>query len=177
MTSQKNELGVYYSPEDYANFWRRITAWIIDLLVLSLLISSYSLLFFYFAHGNSTAFTLLFAVSLATCLLYLTVIKASQFSTLGFWCTKIQIVNLLGEKPSFWTMGFRFILLTLGPFELLIDLLWLTGEKTRQTLRDKYAGTYVIRKNAVPIGKAPIIQTRLDVLGWHLVFSEVDIPE
>jgi len=53
-------------------------------------------------------------------------------------------------------MTFRFALLAIGPFELLTDLLWLTGEETKQTLRDKFVGTYVVKKTAIPIGEAKL---------------------
>ncbi len=108
---------------------------------------------------------------------YLTILKRSNLSTVGFRIGKVKIVNLTGETPSIPTMSLRFLLLSLGPFEFFIDLLWLTGEGTKQTLRDKYVGTYVVKRDATPIGSSTIVHTRLHVLGWNLLYSEVNVPE
>ena len=61
----------------------------------------------------------------------------------------------------------------IGPFELIFDIIWLTQEQTKQTLRDKYVGTYVINKNAVPITNSIIQNVTLNVMGWSLVYDEV----
>ncbi len=70
-------------------------------------------------------------------------------------------------------MILRVLLLTLGPFELLFDIIWLTSEATRQTLRDKFIGTYVVNRNAAPIGKARLQNVTLGVMGWNLMYQEI----
>lgn len=174
--AQISDNGVYYQEHNYASFWLRILAWGIDLSVLSLIFTG-----IYFCYINLPVFTendfdYYFWFSFLLCYLYLTVVKVSAFSTLGFHTTKIKIVNLHGKTPSLWLMTFRFILLSIGPFSFIIDLLWLTGEKTKQTLRDKFVGTYVVKKNAEPMGSGKIIHTMLHFLGWNLSYREVDIP-
>ncbi len=169
--------GIYYAAESYAGFWLRIFAWAIDLLFLSILVVGYIIIFINYSEWSISEFNILFGVSFITCHLYLTVVKTSEKSTLGFRVTNIKIVDLQGRKPSFFKMTFRFLLLTIGPFELVTDLLWLTTEKTKQTLRDKFVGTYVVKKPAQPVGEAPIVETRLFVLGWNLMYREVVQPE
>lgn len=169
--------GVFYSKQDYAGFWIRVLAWGIDLAVVLAVIFIYSMIYGYALPGNELSLNVFLISSFLTCFLYLAILKRSDLSTLGFRLAKIKIVNLKGEIPSIFTMSLRFLLLAFGPFELLTDLLWLTGEGTKQTLRDKYVGTYVVKRNSNPIGTSNIIQTRLNVLGWNLLFSEVNIPE
>ncbi len=70
-------------------------------------------------------------------------------------------------------MLFRYCLLIVGPLEIFLDLIWLTGEETKQTFRDKYVGTYVVNLKAKPIGQGPQIITKMNVMGWHLMFREV----
>jgi hypothetical protein len=41
--------GVYYSPKSYAGFWERVFAWIIDLIVVSILIVFYAFIFYNFS--------------------------------------------------------------------------------------------------------------------------------
>lgn len=56
----------------------------------------------------------------------------------------------------------------------IFDLIWLTGEDTKQTFRDKYAGTYVVRNKAKPIGKGKQRITKFNVVFWHFMFREVE---
>jgi hypothetical protein len=58
----------------------------------------------------------------------------------------------------------------------MFDLLWLTGDDYKQTLRDKFAGTVVIRKKAVPAGTGEIRLNRYQMLGYSFVFYEVRKP-
>ena len=169
--------GVYYAKPDYAGFWLRVLAWCIDIMIILLILWSYFLVFNYYSQWSESEFKILFWLSLVTCHIYLVVIKNTKISTVGFWLTNIRVVDLHGNKPSFLKMTFRFLLLSIGPFELVTDLLWLTGEETKQTLRDKFVGTYVVKKSAFPCGTAKIVQKRLCFLGWNLLFSEVVIPQ
>jgi hypothetical protein len=52
-------------------------------------------------------------------------------------------------------------------------MIWLTSEVTRQTLRDKYVGTYVVRRDAVPVGRDRLQEVMLGVMGRHLTYWEV----
>lgn len=99
--------------------------------------------------------------------------KRSKIRTIGYILTGVKIVNLKGEKPSIFKMILRASLLVIGPFELIIDIIWLTSEVTKQTLRDKYVGTYVVNLNAIPIGKGRLQNVTLGVMGWNLMYKEV----
>ncbi len=177
MTDFISQTGVYYRQEDYAGFWKRCIAWLIDLTVILLFVGLYGYLVFSFIEDSSFAVKVSFSGSLLSAYAYLAILKSSRFKTLGFKVAHITIVDLKGEKPSWSTMLVRFLLMTLGPFTLLYDLLWLTGETTRQTLRDKYMGTYVIKNDSTPLGMGKIRSVRLDFMGWHLIFRETIIPE
>lgn len=168
---------MYYAADSYAGFWVRLLAWLIDLLVLSVFLGSYGLVYAKFSEQTLGETNILFLISLITSHFYLAIIKRTKGSTLGFKLTKIKVVNLYGDRPSVVAMTVRFLLLAVGPFSLFPDLIWLAGERTKQTLRDKFMGTYVVRKSANPIGEAEIVQTRLLLLGWNLIYREVKIPE
>src|SRR5207249_2120250 len=111
------------------------------------------------------------------CYAYLVFLEASPIGTLGFLLTGVKIVTLKGERPSFLRMTFRLLLWFLGPFNVLVDLWWLTGDDCKQTLRDKCAGTIVIRKTAVPAGHGEITLKRYQLLAHSFVFYEVRKPE
>ena len=100
-------------------------------------------------------------------------VEPSSIGTLGFILTGVKVVNLKGERPSFVRMSFRLFLWVLGPFHPVIDLLWLTGDPDRQTLRDKLAGTYVVRKDAVPCGQGTVRLAHYFLFGLSILFPEV----
>jgi len=168
-SSKKNEpdYGVFYHLTDYASFWKRVAIALIDFaVIISLLILIKLFANPLYFHHSEISF-LLFSFT------YLAILKPSKIRTLGYIVTGVKIVNLKGNKPSFFHMLLRTALLLIGPFTLIFDILWLTGEPTRQTLRDKYVGTYVIKKNADPLGKGILQRVSLDVICWHLIYREV----
>jgi hypothetical protein len=62
----------------------------------------------------------------------------------------------------------------LGPLNWLIDLGWLSGDRHRQSLRDKFAQTYVIRQQTHPAGRGPIVFSHYDIFGFSFLFQEVE---
>jgi hypothetical protein len=60
-----------------------------------------------------------------------------------------------------------------GPLNFLIDLMWLTGDANRQAIRDKFAGTYVVRQDAMPAGTGPILVRTYMFWGMTFLFREV----
>ena len=105
--------------------------------------------------------------------LYLTILRGSQLRTLGYILTGVKIVNLKGATPSFFWINIRLFFWFLGPFVPLFDLIWCWGDENRQMLRDKLAGTYVVRRTALPVGSGPIGATTLFVFGLTFVYPEV----
>ena len=71
-------------------------------------------------------------------------------------------------------MTARLLLWVVGPLNFIFNMLWLTGEESRQTFKDKYVGTYVVRKSAHPIDSGPLKVRRFDILPLHLMFYEVE---
>jgi len=113
---------------------------------------------------------------------YLAVLKRSRIRTLGYVLTGVRIVNIEGKRPSLLRMTIRmapvfplqFVAL---PWSLLFDLGWMVDEPQRQTLRDKWAGTFVVRRKAVPVGTAPVRYKRIGLGGIFLIFPEVGRTE
>jgi hypothetical protein len=62
---------------------------------------------------------------------------------------------------------------TLGPVNFLLDLLWVPSDPCRQALRDKFAHTYVIRRDAVPVGSGRIAYGIYTAFGMTMLFAEV----
>jgi uncharacterized RDD family membrane protein YckC len=112
-------------------------------------------------------------IILTVAYLYLTVLQRSRIRTLGYILTRVRIVDIRGGKPSLLQMTVRLIPLVPVPWSLLFDLGWIVDEPHKQTLRDKWAGTFVVRHKAVPIGTAPVRYKRIAFCGIFLIFPEI----
>lgn len=161
--------GVYYQTRDYAGILRRLFIDTVDLVVLIILAF---VLFIMGAWSDwlSEAFVPLFLV---LCYIYLAGLKATRMGTLGYILAGVRLVNLQGQQASIWRSSFRLGLILLGPLNLLFDLLWVGNDPNRQSIRDKFAGTYVVRRKANPTGRGPISYKTYFVMSYTLLFPEI----
>ena len=151
----ESETGVFYHKDDYASFTRRVVAGIIDIYVI-IVLSTLFLIFTRFLNDQiSLKSNYIFLIDMA--FIYLTFLKRSKFRTIGYYITGIKIVDLSGCKPSLYNMFLRVIVLIIGTYDYSKSIELVKTELTKQTLRDKYLGNYVIKADAKPIGSGPII--------------------
>lgn len=168
----KNKIGVYYDLNDYAGFFRRFISLLIDFVFILFILFFFLLIKESLDETNIVLDNLVF-VWLIFMVIYFTILKASSLRTIGYRLMGIKIVTLKGQKPNFVTMLFRFFLWLFGPFQLPYDILWLINDEHRQCMRDKCAGTYVIKKNAKPVGEGNINVINYLILGFNLLFEVV----
>jgi len=142
----------------------------IDLLFVFLILK----LLFYFLGNIGDGFVLLIWFIIST--LYFTIIKSSNVKTLGYRLLGLRIVNLGGSKPSFSQMILRHLISLIGPFQLPYDIIWIVQDDQKQTLRDKFVGTYVIKSKAKPIFENKIFTFYYFVHGFLFLFEEVKHP-
>jgi uncharacterized RDD family membrane protein YckC len=186
----KKDFGVYYLLSSYGSLPKRIVAASIDLVFLILIAFFISWLWaLYSTEPNIDIAAEYGWLALAffspsyfwTCVfisfIYLAIIKPSFLRTIGYKIAGLKIVNMKGNRPSFFQMTWRFLLLIFGPINLIIDIFWLGGDDDRQALRDKMAGIYVVGKNALPAGSGPFKYSNYHFLGLSFVFKEVKRPE
>lgn len=174
MSDLKENFGVIYTKEDYAGFIKRVLIGVVDGLVFIVLLTPW-IVFTTLLLNNHGAFYLrinwIFTIILSVW--YFALLKRSKYRTVGYVLMGVKIVNLQGETPSIFKMILRLFLLFLGPFTMYIDLLWITSEATKQTLRDKYVGTYVVNKNAAPVRQGKLQNVTLGVMSWSLMYREI----
>jgi uncharacterized RDD family membrane protein YckC len=166
--------GVYFAPDDYVGLMRRIVILLVDLAVLIGVYLVIDTLFTPMSDDQNDLFVfmyLLFAWA------YLTVIKASNIRTVGYWLTGSKILNLRGERPSIFRMTCRLLLWGFGPFNLFFDLWWSAIDDDRQTLRDRFTGTCVVNNRAEPIGTAEIHLAIYHAFGFALMYPCVMHPK
>jgi len=163
--------GVYFARRDYAGFLRRLLIIVVDLLVI-FVVGFFIQLFWSLAEpGVESPIPSL--MWFGSAYLYLTLLRGTRLRTLGYILTGVRIINLKREPPGFFWMNLRLFLWVVQPIILIVDLVWFWGDEDRQMLRDKFAGTYFIRRGAVPIGAGPILASTLFVLGYAIVYPEV----
>ena len=169
--------GVYYAHADYAGFWRRIIIDLIDFAVavtLALIVSAAVATWVTTDHDAIPR--IVFWAMLGVGFLYLIVLKRTNVRTLGYRLAGVRVVDLHGARPSLWALSVRTGFIVAGPLGALVDLLWLTGDRHRQALRDKFAHTYVVRQRAVPAGHGTIAHSTYTILGYGFLFPEVREP-
>lgn len=177
-----NSLGEadYYNLKDYATFGTRLLVIIIDSVVLFLCgVALWIPLATLFVSGvletdPSGIFWLAYA---ALIWWYLGPLKRSDFGTLGFKLLGVKLVSAKGGRPSLGNMTVRMLMWTFGPFNFLLDLLWLGADTESQSLRDCYLGTYLVKRQATPVGRGPLHLTRYCAMGFALAYPRVCRPK
>jgi uncharacterized RDD family membrane protein YckC len=173
MNNCEENFGVIYRKKEYAGFLKRVVISLVDIIIISVVSACCLYITDFIFYSEDTYYNFNFFFTLAFCIFYLAILKRSKIRTVGYIITRVKIVDLKGQKPSIFKMILRVLLLFLGPFELFFDIIWLTSEATKQTLRDKYVGTYVINQHAVPIRKGKLQNVSLGFMGWNLMYREV----
>ncbi|MEO9930710.1 RDD family protein [Rhodopirellula bahusiensis] len=171
--------GVYFSRQSYPGFIRRTLAMVIDGTILMLAgtaIWMLLLLLFYAMEFSHRPDALYFAIWSAITWLYMTVIKRSWLRTVGYRLAGLQIVDARGSRPSLTRMTFRMLMWIFGPFNFILDMVWLGADSEQQTLRDCYCSTFVVRSTAQPEGTAPLHLTRYFAAGIAPSYPRVVRP-
>jgi uncharacterized RDD family membrane protein YckC len=162
--------GVLFRNEDYVGIARRVLILAVDAPIVFIGGVIYGSVLSGFLGQHVWVGLLFFLQFMWT---YQTALKASSIRTPGYIAADARIVTLKGERPSNLRMTFRLMMWLLGPFNILIDLMWVGLDDDRQTLRDRYSGTMVVRNSARPIGTGEIHLVRHHALAWALMFPRV----
>ena len=166
--------GVYYAADDYIGIGRRIVILFVDALVLAMLLGILVVAWIVIRGWPPILLTILiFSVAW----LYVVFFKQSPRRTVGLWLTGCRVVNLQGNKPSLYALTVRSLLWMFGPFNLLFDILWCGLDDDKQTLRDRFAETCLIKDSATPIGTGEIHLTYFDIGTFNLAYPRVVHPK
>ncbi len=171
---ETNLHGVYYRRDDYASVWTRLLIEVIDTIVAIAICIGISILILAYLPQDDLLGWALFTTWAITWFAYFVILKRTRIRTLGYIICGVRIVNLKGELPSLMSLSIRLIFAALGPFNALLDLFWIPGDERRQALRDKFANTYVIKKDAQPAGRGQIVYTKYNIMAWNFLFQEVN---
>ena len=166
-------IGVYFRRGDYASFWVRVLVGVVDFAVFGAFSAALAIAMMMILPTNRTTMNLILLASVAAGFVYFVVLKRSRFRTLGYRVGRVKIVGLDGQAPSYPTLIMRSLFGILGPLNWL-DSIWLLNDKHHQTLRDKFACTYVVNINAQPSGKGRIVYSMYEIALYNCIFREVE---
>jgi len=163
-------VGVYFEQEAYAGCVRRLIIFVFDWLFVvvcgAFLWAALSVVF----ASPAPAFGISYPAIIWA---YFAILQPSRIGSLGFLLTDVKIVDLRGNRPSILRMTLRMLLVLLGPFRPFADVFWVGPDTDSRSLRDCYAGTYVVRRRAEPIGKGPLHLSYYDACGFTLMYPHV----
>lgn len=170
----------YYELTDYAGFVKRIIVMVIDFSVIVVIGIVLWMPFLALILAGVIQFDpsgIFWLAYLAAIWVYLAPVKRSDFGTIGYRLLGIKLVCAKGGRPSLISMTIRMLMWMFGPFNLVLDLLWLGADTESQSLRDCYLGTYLVNRNATPIGRGPVHLTRYNAMGFALAYPRVCRPK
>lgn len=154
----------------YAGFWLRFVAYLIDSLILGVPMAIFSIVVVFILLGSSGAFENLDYVTAETevsgaevfaiIASYLIIAFVTLIVTVGYFAgfhaskmqatpgkraLNLKVVNLEGERISFWRGVGRYFAMILSGI-LYIGYIMAAFTEKKQALHDMIAGTYVIKK-------------------------------
>jgi len=160
---------VYFRKEDYAGLWRRLVTDTVDSATAIALCAAATI-----PVWDTASKDILIALWAAVFFCYFVLLKRSKFRTVGYRVTGVKIVGFDGERARFWPLSLRLIFMVLGPLNYFVDILWISSDSHKQALRDKFAQTYVVRKNAGPAGTGKLIFRYYEIFGYNFLFREIE---
>jgi len=167
------ESGVYFDTKDCANFFMRLVIIIVD---GGIVIGSFLVFFdieesIFWSTGNTYSTSLI--IWLGFLYLYLVEMKR-RCGSLGNMVTSTKLVSLHGTIPSISSMITRSVIsIFLSIPLLLIDWVWMLGDPSRQMVRDKFTGVYVVKKGRSAAGNGKFTYSNYMLAGFNLIFKEV----
>ncbi|HEY6393283.1 MAG TPA: RDD family protein [Bryobacteraceae bacterium] len=166
--------GVYFRREDYAGFWRRLWVDVIDTLIIGTVCLGPVIAFDLPLMASPWILNLYLAICAIVGFCYFVVLKRSKAGTVGYLVCGVRILGLDGRPARLRSLTFRTLFAVLGPL-CGLESVWIAGDPHRQTLRDKFAQTYVVKRKAVPAGTGKVIFGYYEICCYHYILREVEV--
>jgi uncharacterized RDD family membrane protein YckC len=173
-TDTRRVSGVYFLRKDYAGFWRRLFVDAIDLAVAALACVAVAALILREGPMNKQVLDIMLAACAVIFFCYFVALKRSRFRTLGYRACGVRIIGIDGGLPNWSSLTLRLLFIFLGALNYLCDLLFASGDENRQSIRDKFTSTYVVKAKAQTAGTGLVVYQHYNILGLALMFREVE---
>lgn len=164
---------VVYPRDAYLGVFRRLLIDAVDTTFALTVSIAVTILLVVFGPEHPATYLVIAAAWIAIWFFYFVLLKGSRFRTLGYALAGAKIVNFRGERPRRIALTARLVFAVFGPFNFLLDLLWVSSDSYGQALRDKFAHTFVVRNDAVPAGIERAVYRMYFVFGAFLLVPEI----
>ena len=128
---------------NYAGFWIRIGAYLIDIAILIIPIAGLQYLFFGSTFSNPSSYDQI--VNLGVWWIYYAILESSSLQgTLGKKALGIKVINENGERINFGKATGRYWAMFISCLMLFIGIIQIGFDKRKQGFHDKIANCLVI---------------------------------
>lgn len=138
---------------EYAGFWIRVSASLIDTVILLLITTPLLFMIYGDTYWDSQSFILGswdFVISYIFPAIAVIVFWAYKSATPGKMALKLTILDAkTGQKPSTQQFIIRYLGYFVSTIPLFLGLIWVGIDKRKQGWHDKMAGTVVVKDNTV----------------------------
>lgn len=130
----------------YAGFWRRFAAVLIDGLVLGVVNAVLSFVILLGLGNSSSGIAVSYVLGFGGAIAYYCFYQARVGQTLGKKALGVKVVDANGQTPTVMTFFLREIVgKAISGIILGIGYLWMLWDGKKQCVHDKIAGTYVVK--------------------------------
>ena len=146
---------------EYAGFWRRLVAYLIDYLVV--IVGSLVVGFVIGVIAGATGaeeidgpwLAAIYAAAIAGYYLYYALMESSSSqATVGKIALGIKVTDLEGKPITFWRALGRSVAKIISAITLFIGYIMAAFTKRKQALHDKIANTLVVKRGSAPADPA-----------------------
>lgn len=180
-TSLENNVrgtGPKYAKCDYAGFWRRTAALIIDGVLLAVIGFLAPWAWYYLAPYEWVTERSYLWVGLGWWIfsaVYLLGFRMLECGTPGYRIVRIRYAYMRAGSPSAVFRLARALMAFVLLWCFALDHLWILFDSQKQAWHDKLTGFYVIKRRAEPIGTQEIVRRLINFMGFtFFVWEPVD---
>lgn len=132
---------------DYAGFWRRVAAWIIDSIILGVIVELVSVIIGFGIESDTAFLATTNVLSTVIGWLYFAIMEStSNQATLGKMALSIVVTDEAGNRISFARATGRHFAKILSALIFLIGFFMIAFTQKKQGLHDMIAGTLVVQR-------------------------------
>ncbi len=167
--------GPIFARSDYAGFFRRMSALLIDaIIVVAVLVcalAAYEDFQDPYSPYPPEAFRVVVAWLLFA-LAYNVGFRLSMYGTPGYRLMRIRYAYMLAGRPGKLWVVTRSLWATFLTFFFALNHVWILFDPRKQAWHDKLSGFYVVKRRANPIGEQRIVRRVIGFFGYNLIVWE-----
>ena len=167
--------GPRYAPQDYAGFFRRTAALLIDGFLFISLVFSIAVLWAMLDPASLATDEAIALFGFGATLLFMCYnlgLRMTTGGTLGYRMVGIRYAYALGGRAPWYLTVYRSFIAVFLLWTFSLDHLWIAFDKNKQAWHDKLSGFYVVKRRAQPCGTRRIVRRVINFMMLSFVVWE-----